>query len=159
MDNDAQQLVTLGTALGCGLAAGVFFAFSTFVMPALHRLPAAQGIAAMHAINRLALTPAFMTALFGTALACAGLSVYAVAHWGDRTAAYTLAGCTLYLVGTIGLTIAYHVPLNDTLATVHPHAADAARRWNSYVTGWSALNHVRAATALGAAGLLTVALR
>ena len=32
---------TLATALGCGLVAGVFFAFSTFVMPALKRLPPA----------------------------------------------------------------------------------------------------------------------
>jgi uncharacterized membrane protein len=159
MDNDAQQLATLGTALGCGLAAGVFFAFSAFVMPALHRLPAAQGIAAMQSINRLAVTPAFMTALFGTAVACLALGIYAVVHWGDRTATYTFAGSALYLMGAIGLTIAYHVPLNDTLATVHPHAADAARRWNSYVTGWSALNHLRAAAALGAAGLFTIALR
>ena len=66
--------LTLGTALGCGLCAGVFFAFSAFVMPALGRLPAGQGIAAMQSINKLAVTPAFMTALFGSALACAGLA-------------------------------------------------------------------------------------
>ena len=30
---------TLVSALGCGLIAGVFFAFSSFVMPALKRLP------------------------------------------------------------------------------------------------------------------------
>ena len=64
---------TLITALGCGLVAGVFFAFSSFVMPALKRLPPAQGISAMRSINRLAVTPAFMTALFGTAAACLGL--------------------------------------------------------------------------------------
>jgi uncharacterized membrane protein len=52
-------IVTFGTALGCGLIAGVFFAFSTFVMPALARLPAAQGIAAMNAINVAAITPTF----------------------------------------------------------------------------------------------------
>jgi uncharacterized membrane protein len=37
--------------LGSGLIAGVFFAFSTFVMKALARLPAAHGIAAMQSIN------------------------------------------------------------------------------------------------------------
>jgi uncharacterized membrane protein len=35
------------TVLGCGLVSGVFFAFSTFVMPALDRLQPPQGIAAM----------------------------------------------------------------------------------------------------------------
>jgi uncharacterized membrane protein len=44
-------VLTLFAALGCGLVAGVFFAFSTFVMKALARLPAEQGIAAMQAIN------------------------------------------------------------------------------------------------------------
>jgi uncharacterized membrane protein len=78
--------VTLGTALGCGLSAGVFFAFSAFVMPALGRLPSGQGIAAMQSINKLAVTPAFMTALFGSALACAGLAAWAVVAWGERPA-------------------------------------------------------------------------
>ncbi|WP_181824162.1 hypothetical protein [Chroococcidiopsis thermalis] len=34
----------LFAALGSGLVAGVFFAFSTFVMLALARIPSAQGI-------------------------------------------------------------------------------------------------------------------
>ena len=32
-------VLTFGTALGCGPVAGGFLAFSTFVMPALDRLP------------------------------------------------------------------------------------------------------------------------
>ncbi len=36
----------------CGLVAGVFFAFSTFVMSGLARLPPADGIRAMQSINR-----------------------------------------------------------------------------------------------------------
>jgi uncharacterized membrane protein len=39
-------------------------------MPALARLPAPQGIAAMQSINVAAITPSFMAALFGTRLAC-----------------------------------------------------------------------------------------
>ena len=75
---------TLATALGCGLVAGVFFAFSSFVMPALRRLPAAQGVAAMQSINRLAPTPVFMTALFGTALAALGVAGWAAFGSADR---------------------------------------------------------------------------
>jgi len=37
-------LLTFGSALGCGLDAGVFFAFSSFVMKALARLPPAEGM-------------------------------------------------------------------------------------------------------------------
>jgi uncharacterized membrane protein len=149
---------TLATALGCGLVAGVFFAFSTFVMPALKRLTPAHGIAAMQSINKLAVTPVFMTALFGTAAACLGLVAWAVISWGERPAALVLAGGALYLVGTIGVTIACNVPLNDRLATLHPQDADAAGRWDEYVTRWTAWNHVRTVAALAAAALLTVAL-
>jgi len=119
--------VTLGTALGCGLSAGVFFAFSAFVMPALGRLPSGQGIAAMQSINKLAVTPAFMTALFGSALACAGLAAWSVVAWGERPAPWLLAGGVLYLVGAIVVTIAVNVPLNDALATTRPDGAGAVR--------------------------------
>ena len=54
--------VTLFTAaLGTGIVGGIFFAFSSFVMAALARIPAAQGIAAMNSINAVVLNPIFMT--------------------------------------------------------------------------------------------------
>jgi uncharacterized membrane protein len=150
---------TLASALGCGLVAGVFFAFSTFVMAALRRLKPEEGIAAMQSINILAVTPVFMTALFGTAVASLALAVWAVISWGERYAALVLAGGVLYLVGTIGVTMACNVPLNNRLATVHPEAADAASYWNEYVTKWTAWNHVRTVAALAAAAALTIVLR
>lgn len=149
-------VATLASALGCGLVAGVFFAFSTFVMGALERLPPAQGIAAMQSINRVAVTPAFMTALFGTAAACLGLIGWAVISWGERPAALVLAGGALYLVGTIGVTIARNVPLNDGLAKLHPQ--DAESFWTRYLSVWTAWNHVRTAAALAAAATLSIAL-
>ena len=150
--------LTLVTALGCGLNAGVFFAFSSFVMKALARLHPAQGVAAMQAINVAAVTPAFMAALFGTALACGGLAVWALLAWDERFAPYLLVGSALYLVGTILLTIAYHVPRNEALARVEPHSANAESHWRHYLSGWTAWNYVRAAAALAAAAVLTIAL-
>ncbi len=149
---------TLIAALGCGLIGGVFFAFSSFVMPALKRLPPAQGISAMQSINVLAVTPAFMAALFGTAAACVGLVAWAVISWGDRSTAPVLAGGALYLVGTIGVTMACNVPLNNMLAKLHPRGTEAAGRWDRFVTRWTAWNHVRTVAALAAAAALTVAL-
>jgi len=149
---------TLVTALGCGLTAGVFFAFSSFVMPALKRLPTGGGITAMQSINILAVTPVFMTALFGTAAACLGLIAWAAFTWGGQPTALVLAGGALYIVGTIGVTIAFNVPLNDRLVTLHPQGSDAANRWEEYVTKWTAWNHMRVAAALAATALLTIAL-
>jgi uncharacterized membrane protein len=150
--------LTLATALGCGLIAGVFFAFSSFVMRALARLPAAQGIAAMQSINVVAITPAFMLALFGTAVACLALAVWSIADWDDSFGPYLAIGSVLYVVGTIVVTIAFNVPRNDALARLDPDAAGAEADWRRYVSEWTAWNHVRGAAALAAAALLAIAL-
>ncbi len=61
--------------------------------------------------------------------------------------------------GTILVTIAYHVPRNDALATVDRNSADAERHWTRYVEKWTAANHLRTLSSLAAAMLLTIALR
>jgi uncharacterized membrane protein len=158
MMNGLLFVLTLLAALGCAMMAGVFFAFSAFVMKALARLPAKQGIGAMQAINVAAVTFAFMAALFGTAAACGALAVLALFAWDEGFAPYLLVGSALYLVGTILLTIVYHVPRNEALARVEPRGADAESQWRRYLSGWTSWNHLRAGAALAAAATLTIAL-
>ena len=62
-------------ALGCGLMAGVYFAFSTFIMTALGRLDQAASIAAMNAINVDIVRSLFMPLFLGTTVAGAALVV------------------------------------------------------------------------------------
>jgi uncharacterized membrane protein len=50
------RVLTIVGALMTGLMAGVFFAFSTAVMPGLARLDGSQGLEAMQRINRAILT-------------------------------------------------------------------------------------------------------
>lgn len=148
----------LFSALGCGLVAGVFFAFSTFVMNALARLHPKEGIAAMQSINITAINPLFMLALFGTAVTCLFLAVSSLLKWHQPGAAYLFLGSLLYLVGTVLVTIAFNVPLNDALATVKPDSTEGANLWASYLKNWTIWNHVRAIAALAATALLTIAL-
>lgn len=159
MAGPALSLVILLAALGCGLIAGVFFAFSSFVMGALARLPAPQGIAAMQSINIVVINPIFLGVLFGTGALCIGLMIAALARWPAPGSAWLAAGSALYLVGTILVTMLCNVPRNNALASLDPAAADAARHWGAYVTGWTGWNHVRTAASGLAAGLLTWALR
>ena len=147
------------SALGCGLIAGVFFAFSAFVMKALARLPSAQGMAAMQSINVAVFNPLFMGAFFGTAAACALLAVAALFLWPRPDAGYLLAGSVLYLVGTVLVTMVFNVPRNQALAAVEPESADGVIRWAGYVPGWTAWNHVRSVAALLAAASFALALR
>ena len=152
-------VLTLVTALGCALVAGALFAFSSFVMKALARLPASQGIAAMQSINVTAVMPAFMSAFIGSAVACAALAVTSIFTWDEPYAVYLLIGSLCYLIGTFGLTIGYHVPRNDALAAVDPSQACAAEHWSRYVSTWTAWNHVRVIAALAAVALLALGLR
>ena len=151
-------VLTLVAALGCGVAGGVFFGFSSFVMGALKRLPAPQGIAAMQSMNVVAVTPVFMTALFGTALACLALIARALVARGESGVAYRVAGSVLYLVGVIGVTMVRNVPLNDALAPLDPNAASSASIWPQFTQTWTTWNTVRAITAIAAAALLTLSL-
>ncbi len=158
MSGQASRILTIISAPGSGLVAGVFFAFSTFIMKALDRLPPAQGITAMQAINDAAPTARFMTALFGTALSCSVLAISSLLRLSEPGAIYRVVGCALYLVAIL-LTMAYHVPHNDALAAIDPTGAGAASYWNDYVGGWTEWNHVRTVSSLGAAVSFTLALR
>jgi uncharacterized membrane protein len=148
----------LFSALGCGLIAGVFFAFSVFVMSALARLQPAQGIVAMQSINIRVLNPLFLGVFMGTAAICLALAISALLKWQQPGAAFLLAGSLLYLVGTFGVTIVFNVPLNDALAPLEPSNADAAQLWAGYVTNWTAWNHVRTVAALAATASFILAL-
>ncbi|MDX2166681.1 MAG: anthrone oxygenase family protein [Deltaproteobacteria bacterium] len=152
-------LITVAAALGAGLIAGTFFAFSTFVMRALGRLPAAEGMAAMQSINLVVINPWFLGVFLATAAACVALLAAAALRWQAAGAGYLMLGAGLYLVGTVLVTIACNVPLNTALAGVAPGAPEAARLWSEYLASWTPWNHVRTVAALSAAAAFTQALR
>ncbi|MES1183089.1 MAG: anthrone oxygenase family protein [Myxococcales bacterium] len=149
-------LITFFTALGCGLIGGVFFAFSSFVLPALARLPGLQGLSAMQSINVVVLNRSFLGVFLGTAVLCATLAVDAVARWSAPHAGLRLAGALAYLLGSLLITKELNVPWNDALAAVQPHSKDAVARWLEFVAGWSFWNHARTAASVLAAALLTL---
>ncbi|MBA3339745.1 MAG: DUF1772 domain-containing protein [Geodermatophilaceae bacterium] len=121
-------------------------------------VPAAEGMAAMQAINQSAVRPLFMTALFGTALGCLGLIDGEMSTRDQPTFGWLVAGAGLFLVGAIVVTIGRNVPMNDSLAALGPTDPDAADHWKCYLASWAMWNHVRTIASLAAAGLLTTAL-
>ncbi len=154
--DDTLTVLTVVTALGCGLAAGIFYAFSTAIMTALGRLPAPQGIAAMQSINIVVINPWFMGAFFGPAPICVAVVVLSLLEWEEPEVFYQLAGSALYVIGTILVTMALNVPRNDALAAVDPASADGEDLWRRYLAEWTLWNHVRTAAALAAAASLTI---
>ncbi|MEV6763130.1 anthrone oxygenase family protein [Streptomyces sp. NPDC051105] len=157
IDGPNYVLVLLGV-LGTGLVAGVFCGFSTFVMRGLAALPPAQGVAAMNAINRAAVTPAFMLVFAGSAVLCAMIGVVTFVVWPDDGKTELLLGSALYLFGSFGLTLTANVPRNEALAELEPGTPEAAAYWPAYVREWTRWNHIRTFTSAAAAVVYVLAL-
>lgn len=146
------------SAIGCGLLAGVYFAFSAFVMASLARIPPAAGIAAMNSINVEIVKSLFMPLFLGTTLACAALALLAISRWGDAAAIAMLAGGLIYVLGMFAVTMLFNVPLNDALAAVDPSGAEGDLLWARYLKDWTFWNHIRTISSFSASVLFTIVL-
>ena len=145
-------------AIGSGLIAGVFYAFSTFVMRALAQRPPNEGMAAMQAINVAVINPLFLGPFLATAAAAAALVAVALLRWAHAGSAWLLTGGLLYFAGTFGVTMLFNVPLNNVLEQIPPDAPDAAEQWTHYAARWTTWNHVRTAAAIAAMAAFILAL-
>ncbi len=143
MTNQSIFPLQLLAILGSGLVAGVFLAFSSFVMKALARLKPQEGIVAMHSINITVINPLFMTVLFGTGVVCLFLVIFSLFRLRHQASIYLLVGSLFYIVGTLGVTVVFNVPLNEALAKVEPTSTQGAELWQTYLTDWTLWNHVR----------------
>lgn len=143
------------SAVGSGLMAGLLFAFSNFAIKALDRLPPEQAMAAMQFININIINPLFLLVFLGTALLCGILGFYSVWHWQDAASPWLLLGAACYLIGTIGITITFNVPLNNTISGTA--AALAQQAWPNYIRQWLPWNHLRTFMSIAATTALTFA--
>lgn len=151
-------VLVFAAAIGSGLVAGIFFAFSSFVMAALGRLPSDHGIAAMNAINVTVINPGFFLAFFGTAALCLAASAGMALRWTATGGTLVLLASVIYIVGCIGVTMLRNVPLNNALAAATPGTPEAAALWARYLSEWTFWNTVRTVAPVVSAVLFIVAL-
>lgn len=131
------------SAIGCGLLAGLYFAFSTFIMGALGRIEPSAGIAAMNSINSVIVRSLFMPVFLGSSLIALVLAGVAVSQWQQPGSAVILAGGAIYVIGMFACTMVFNVPLNNALMAVDPASATGADVWARYLRDWTFWNHVR----------------
>lgn len=142
------EVLALAGLLGSGIMAGTFFAFSSFIMPALSRVATDQGLPSMQSINVAVIRPSFLGTFFGNAILCIGVGILAAKQWDLPGAPLFAAGAALYFFGTFVVTVAGNVPLNDALEAVDAGDPAAGERWIAYVRDWTRWNHLRTAAAL-----------
>jgi uncharacterized membrane protein len=144
--------------IGSALIGGVFFAFSSFIMKALARVPSSEGIAAMQSINVVVLNKSFLGMFLGTAVISILVAGLAIKGWGTPSSNWLLAGALLYFIGTFLVTGLGNVPLNEQLAAVTATDDGAVTVWEHYLDRWTRLNTVRTVAATAAAFSFTVGL-
>ena len=132
------------TALCNAVMAGIFFAFSSSVMPGLKRLSDIEFLKAMQSINRAIQNPIFFVVFFGALLLlpiCTFLNYekpLSTRFW------LLLAATIIYLAGAFGITVLGNIPLNETLdkidllkapaETISMHRINFEERWNNLNT-------------------------
>jgi uncharacterized membrane protein len=157
IDKTATVLI-LVSALSSALVAGMFYAFSSFVMAALARIPSHEGIHAMNSINVTVIRPSFMVCFMGSAVLGVGLGGWALLSISQFDSQLLLLACLLYVVGCFGVTMVFNVPLNNQLAATPP--AEGGVFWQSYLQTWTRWNTVRTvASVLASVVFVAVALR
>ena len=152
------MILQFAAAIGAGLTAGIFYAFSSFVMAGLGRIPPEQGIAAMNSINVTVINPWFMAVFMGTPALCAILVIMALFKWSEPGSFYIIAASVILIVSSFLVTMIFNVPLNNALAAIQPASNDGASLWARYLIDWTWWNHVRSAGPMIAMGLFIIGL-
>jgi uncharacterized membrane protein len=131
------------TALSSGVMAGVYFAFSAFVMRAFGTLEPAQAVTAMNAVNITILRSLFMPLFFGSSIISALLVVAGVMSWGEAGAGMALLAGAIYFFGMFACTVLFNVPLNNALGSLAPNSTDDFQLWTHDLQTWTNWNHLR----------------
>lgn len=137
--------------IGCCLIAGVFLAFSDFVMKSLYAANPAGGIESMQMINRKVYGSIFLTLLIAMSAASVVLALYAAFGMTGPSVVWIIAGCALYVIGVFLVTVVFNVPMNQRLDGMSHASAETAAYWATYATSWTLWNHVRTLASAGAA--------
>lgn len=142
----------------CGVAvvlssvvAGVFMAFSDFVMKSLAAATPAAGIESMQIINRKVYGSVFLFLLLGMAPVSLGIPIYAIFAVSGPASGWLIAGGTIYVTGVFIVTIARNVPMNKRLDAMDFNSPGTASYWTTYAASWTRWNHVRSAASAGSA--------
>ena len=133
--------VLLGATVAAGLQAGTYYTWSSGVMPGLARTDDHTFTSSMNHINVAIVNPVFMLTFLGAP----ALAAAAVATTAPGARGWAIAGLVLAL-GTVAVTAAGNVPLNDALAAGGSRAG--------FETAWVRWNVVRTLTSTGALACL-----
>lgn len=148
MSSASITIILWAAALGSGLMAGVYFAFSGFIMKSFGNIETPHSVAAMNAINKTILRSLFMPLFFGTSVVSVILIFVSSSNWGETAAGVGMIAGLVYFVGMFVCTVVFNVPLNNSLARIDSDSAKAQQIWSHYLKTWTKWNHLRTVSSL-----------
>jgi uncharacterized membrane protein len=147
--------VLLAATLTTGMMAGLFYAYSISVMPALRNADAAVFVEVMRRINR-AITNGWFFLCFAGALVFSAIATVLYALDGPAAVLLpTAIGLVLY-AGQLALTAGLHIPLNNALDAAGAADPEGVRR--RFEPRWVPWNHARTLLCTASFGSLCWAL-
>jgi uncharacterized membrane protein len=141
--------------LAYALVAGVFLAFSDFIMRSLALTGGTGGVEAMQVINREVFRWVFMTLFLGMVAVSLVIVGYGAINLAHPSGGLILLAGLLYLIGCFGVTVFFNVPMNEALAGMNL-SEDATRAYwtDTYLPRWTFWNTIRTLACGAAAALL-----
>ena len=143
--------------LWSALVAGVFKAFSEFIMSGLLRTNPAAGIESMQQINITVLRTEFVSALISISVFSTAFAGYALFTFEGASAVVIVLAAAVYLPSVFLVTVLGNVPMNKKLEKMDLHSLRAVDYWNEYGVKWTRLNHLRTLGSIFTAGLYLIA--
>ncbi|WP_337659968.1 anthrone oxygenase family protein [Anderseniella sp. Alg231-50] len=142
--------------IASGLIAGVFLAFSDFLMKSLAAASPAGGIEAMQLINRKVYGSVFLFLLVAMLAVSAALAFYASMYMTGPASAWIISASVLYAVGMFIVTVVFNVPMNRRLDAMNHESTETASYWTVYASSWTLWNHVRTVASAASAACFLI---
>jgi uncharacterized membrane protein len=144
----------LAAAVVAGLQAGTYFTWSTGVMPGLAKVDDRTFVHAMQQMNVAIVNPVFIATFLGAPVLAGAAAVVA----GPQARPWAIAA-TVLAVGTLVISFAGNIPLNNALEAAGPvdRIKDLAAVRADFESLWVRLNVGRCLTSAGALACLTMA--
>ena len=140
------------------LVAGIFLAFSDFVMRALLLAKAEGGIESMQHINKTVIRSFFIITFLALAPATSILAIYAWFKLSGSGQSLIITAAVTYLVTVFCVTLLFNIPMNERLAAIPYKSTKAESYWTVYGRIWTLWNHLRTAGSAATAICLLLAM-
>ncbi|MBO1752098.1 DUF1772 domain-containing protein [Actinotalea sp. BY-33] len=164
---ELHQIVLAVAVLAVGLAAGVFFTFTTLIVPGLRDMDPRSTLQSFQAIDRrlqpdppsIDGQPAFGAALGGAAVLTVAAAILGWPHFSTTTRTLAVTAAAVYNLGFLVPTLTTILPFNNSLRGVDLDTmseAEVATRRADFDRTWRGWNLVRTASSAAAFALLVV---